>query len=178
MEQGSEQTTTERDVPRVHIVDDDPRVLASLVAIVEQAGFVAAAHGDARSFLHSISDDEFACVVLDMKLPGVEGLSLLRRLHERRDDLPVIMVSGEGDISSAIEALRCGAVDFLEKPVKPCDLIDRIVQAFNLAKGQRRRRQRADEIKHLIDGLTPREYEVMQKPVSYTHLTLPTNREV
>lgn len=100
----------------VHIIDDDQAIRRSLTMLAEAAGHTARAHASAEIFLRSFDPESAGCVVTDVRMPGLSGLDLLRTLRLQAADLPVVMITGHGDVAMAVEALKAGAVDFIEKP--------------------------------------------------------------
>ena len=145
----------------VYIVDDNPSVRRALQRLLRSVGLESVAFTSARKFLeHEVADGP-ACVVLDVRMPRMSGLDLQRELTARGVDLPIIFISGHGDISMAVGAMKDGAVDFLSKPFNDQDLIDAIHRA--LAQHQQLRDDRAqrEEIEVRVARLTPREREVL-----------------
>jgi two-component system response regulator FixJ len=113
----------------VHIVDDDAADTKHLQSILSTSGYEVQATDDCESFLTKVDTLPASIVLLDLRMPGVGGLEVLRRLSTTRPDIPVVMVSGRGDIRSAVKAIKAGASDFLEKPVDPEELIDVVKRA-------------------------------------------------
>jgi two-component system response regulator FixJ len=151
--------------PIVHVVDDEAAIRESLVMLLESAGHAARAYADAASFLDAVVPDEPGCVVADVRMPGISGLELQRRLGADRIDLPVIIITGHGDVAMAVTALKEGASDFIEKPFDE----DVLLRAVDIAldKGARafRERQEQSAIQARVTELTPREREVMDRVV-------------
>ncbi|HSV29402.1 MAG TPA: response regulator FixJ [Candidatus Omnitrophota bacterium] len=147
--------------PIVHIVDDEAAIRDSLVMLLESAGHAARAHVDAVSFLGAIDPHQPGCVVADVRMPGMSGLELQKHLRNDRIDLPVIIITGHGDVAMAVSALKEGAADFIEKPFDE-DVLLKAVDAA-LDKGARvfRERQELADIESRVAELTPREREVM-----------------
>jgi two-component system response regulator FixJ len=147
--------------PVVHVVDDDGAIRDALVLLLDAAGHSARAHADAGAFLDAMDPGEPGCVVADVRMPGMSGLELQRHMAERRIDLPVIIITGHADVSMAVQALKSGAADFIEKPFDEDALLSSVARALD--KGTRAFRER----RHLADiaaraaTLTPREQEVM-----------------
>lgn len=108
---------------RVYLVDDDHLVRKTIVGILEAASFEVSAFTSARDFLDVVDGLAFGSVLLDVKMPGMDGLELLNRLNQRDIRLPIVMISGYGDISMAVKAVKAGAVDFIEKPFEPDELV-------------------------------------------------------
>lgn len=157
----------------VFIVDDDPSVRDALGLLLGVHDYRLAVFADADSFLEALKPHWRGCLLLDIRMPGMDGLSLQKKLLELGCDLPVVIMTGHGDVDSAREAFRAMAVDFLEKPLDGTRLLAAIAEAFE------RQRQAADaaasrsQIQRRLDGLTPREREVMARVVAGRH-----NREI
>lgn len=144
---------------RIQVVDDDAVVLESLVAILDSWGFDVDAFGDAESFGRAAVASPADCILLDVMLEGTDGLTLLETLRSRGIETPVIVITGHGDVSMAVRALRSGAQDFIEKPYDDEDLVHRIDAAIQSSHA---RGGNAD----LLDRLTPRETDVMKEVVA------------
>ena len=145
----------------VHVVDDDPAVRDALTWALEREGLEVACHESAEAILRERLDDRPGCIVLDVMLPGMSGLDLQYLLLERRVPLPVILLTGHADVTLAVDAMKAGAFDLLQKPVDAVRLITCIRDAV-LMDGQRRRAllDRA-HVRRCLDHLTPREAEVL-----------------
>lgn len=145
----------------VFVVDDDPGALRSMCWLLESEGFSVEAYSSARGFLAAYDPDHPCCLVLDLRMPEVDGLELQKQLACRGAHAPIIFVSGHGDVPKCAEAMKAGAVDFLEKPADDQKILGLIHQA--LEKDRRRRRLEAGrpEIAARIRRLTPREHETM-----------------
>jgi two-component system response regulator FixJ len=147
--------------PTVFVVDDDEGVRESLRFLLKSVGLSTKVLGSAAEFLASHDANQPGCLVLDVRMPAMSGLELQQQLNLRGDMIPVIFITGHGDIPMAVEAMQHGAFDFLQKPFRDQELIDRLQKA--LAKDARTR----SELKHRaqslsrFDTLTPREHEVM-----------------
>jgi len=149
-------------VPTVFIVDDDDAVRGALRLLLKSVGLAAVAVPSAQEFLATYDPRQPGCIVLDVRMPGMSGLELQEQLNLRGAIIPVIFITGHGDVPMAVEAMQQGAFDFLQKPFRDQDLIDRIQRA--LAKDQKGRtelRERA-RIKERLESLTPREREVLE----------------
>jgi len=147
--------------PVVFIVDDDEAVRNSLRLLVKSIGLNATVLGSAQEFLTSYDPMQPGCLVLDVRMPGMSGLELQQQLNLRGAVIPVIFITGHGDIPMAVEAMQQGAFDFLQKPFRDQDLIDRVQKAL-----ERDHKNRADlgerrRIRERRDSLTPREREVL-----------------
>jgi two-component system response regulator FixJ len=147
--------------PTVLIVDDDAAVRDSLKFLMRSVGHPVEAFASAQEFLDAYRDDRPGCLVLDIRMPGMSGLELQDQLVERRAIVPIIFITGHGDVPMAVEAMQAGAMDFIQKPFRDQDLLDRINQAL---EKDAKNRAALGEIKLLRDrlaSLTPREREVM-----------------
>ncbi|WP_159590894.1 response regulator [Chelativorans xinjiangense] len=145
---------------RIHVIDDDDAMRRSLVFLLRTAAFEVDAHETAESFLATLPSSEVGCVVTDMRMPGMNGLALVRRLREIGKELPIIVITGQSDVSLAIESLRAGAYDFIEKPFED----ERIVAAVLSALEHPARSWEADQAEALahLELLTERERQVLQ----------------
>lgn len=145
----------------VYVVDDDPAVRHSLTRLLESVGWRVEAFASAPEFLDQYRPDQCACLVLDLRLPGMSGLELQKTLRERSLDIPVIFLTGFGDVPMAVQAMRAGAIDVIEKPFRHQALLDRIQEAVAIAGQRDRERTRRADIRERFSVLTPRECEVM-----------------
>jgi FixJ family two-component response regulator len=150
----------------VFIVDDDTSVREGLIDLISSVGMKAKAFNSAQEFLQHRRPDAPACLVLDVRLPGPSGLDLQRQLAQSGEPIPIIFVTGHGDIPMSVRAIKDGAVEFLTKPFRDQDLLDAIRQALEADRTARERRARAKELRQKYDSLTPREREVMQLVIS------------
>jgi two-component system, LuxR family, response regulator FixJ len=146
----------------IHIIDDDPNMLKYLSHLVQTINYKSKTYDSANEFLELYTNDGFGCLILDLRLPGISGLELHQQLPHNNIDLPVIMISGFGDISTAVRAMKSGVLDFLEKPFKGQDLLDRIHNAINQHKMIREKNTFQDKAQERINSLTKREKEVME----------------
>jgi len=146
----------------VFVVDDDPAARESMVALFESAGLTVETFGNGEAFLSSYDPGRLGCLVLDVRMPGMSGLQLQEQLEARDSALPIIFVSGNGDVPLAVQSMRAGAVDFLEKPYRPQDLLDRVVETLAFDRERRAARDRASQICARLRLLTRREKEVFQ----------------
>jgi len=155
-------TTPQPSPATVFVVDDDEAVRESLALLLRSVELAAATFSSAHEFLGSYDPAAPGCLILDVRLPGMSGLELQQRLADDGADLPIVFITGHGDVPMAVRAMRSGAVDFLQKPFSDQDLLDRVQQA--LAEQSQRRQQRASKavIAQRIRSLTPREHEVME----------------
>ena len=152
----------------VFIVDDDASVRRALTRLIKSAGYAVQAFVSARDFLEywGGSDQNPGCLVLDVRLPGLSGLDLQHELQAANTLLPIIFITGHGDIPMSVKAMKEGAVDFLPKPVNDKDLLRAIEQALARASHEHAERLVLEEIQRRLKSLTPREGEVMTLVVS------------
>lgn len=146
--------------PTVFVVDDDQPARESLRWLLESVGHQVHCHASAQEFLDTFDGNTPGCLVLDIRMPGISGLELLNHLSDRQWCLPVIIVTGHGDVPMAVRAMKCGAVDFLQKPYNDQHLLDRIQQALELCRERRRSHDELSKIRGSYQQLTPREREV------------------
>jgi FixJ family two-component response regulator len=146
----------------VFVVDDDRSVREGLVDMIQSLGMQAKAFTSAQQFLQHKRPDTPACLVLDVRLPGLSGLDLQRQLAQSDHPIPIIFITGHGDIPMSVRAMKEGAVEFLTKPFRDQDLLDAIHQALKTDRAAREQRAKAAEVRRRYDSLTPREREVMQ----------------
>jgi two-component system response regulator FixJ len=151
--------------PLVYLVDDDDAIRDSLGLLLRSVGLDCEVYASALEFLGAYDPTRHSCLVADIRMPGLSGLELQQRLNEQHSELPVIFITGHGDVPMAVNAMKSGASDFIQKPFRDQDLIDRIHKA--LAKDRERRASRAEEdaIRERLATLTPRETEVMKRVV-------------
>ncbi len=150
----------------VFIVDDDEAVRKSLGSLMRSAGLGVETFASAQQFLASSRADVLSCLVLDLKLPGLSGLDLQRRLAEVNIEIPIVFITGHGDIPTSVRAIKAGAVEFLTKPFSDQDLLDAIQQAIQRDQNTRQQRAERSELRGRYESLTPREREVMKLVVS------------
>ena len=147
--------------PTVFVVDDDEGVRNSLRFLLKSVGLAAHAVGSASEFLATYRPSQPGCLVLDVRMPGMSGLELQEQLNLRGAVIPVIFITGHGDIPMAVEAMQQGAFDFLQKPFRDQDLIDRIQRALERDAKNRAALDQHARIRERLDSLTPREREVL-----------------
>lgn len=148
--------------PTVFIVDDDAAVRDSLSLLMLSANLAAETFAGAQEFLERVTLDRPGCLILDVRMPDVDGLELQRRLAERGSRLPVIMLSGHGDIPMAVQALRAGALDFIPKPFDSKALLARVREGIEIDARVREQKLGTSEIEARFARLTPREIEVLK----------------
>jgi len=144
----------------VYIVDDDPDILKALARQLRMKGWQVETFESAERFLEGRNPQSLACLVLDVTLPGLDGIELQRRLVETRQKMPIVFLTGHGDIPMSVQAMRAGASNFLTKPVSAADLCGAIRLALDEEAGARRGRTDADQLRRRLAELTPREREV------------------
>lgn len=147
--------------PTVFVIDDDDAVRSSLRLLLKSVGIPALAYGSANEFLGTYHPDQPGCIVLDVRMPGMSGLELQDELNLRGAMIPVIFVTGHGDIPMAVEAMQQGAFDFLQKPFRDQDLLDRIQRALTRDRDNRATLHQTDRMRERFATLTPREREVL-----------------
>lgn len=147
--------------PAVYIVDDDDAVRNSLRLLLKSVGLAAVALPTAHEFLSSYDPQQPGCLILDVRMPGMSGLELQQQLNLRGAVIPVIFITGHGDIPMAVEAMQHGAFDFLQKPFRDQDLIDRIQRALAKDRTNRAELTERSKVRERFESLTPREREVL-----------------
>ena len=157
----------------VYMVEDDPSVRDALGLLLGLQGYAVAMFGDAESFLDALKTDWRGCALVDIRMPGMDGLTLQQRLRESGCDMPVIVMTGHGDVDSARAAFRSQAVDFLEKPIEQARLYAAIEEAFARQAATQEAQVLRSDFARLLATLTPREKEVMELVVIGRH-----NREI
>lgn len=150
-------------VPIVYVVDDDEAVRDALGMLFKSIGIEHEAFASALDFLQHYDTGRQSCLVADIRMPGLSGLELQQRLNEQRSEIPIIFITGHGDVPMAVTAMKSGAVDFLQKPFRDQDLIDRIQKALDRDGNARKGRAEREEIRARLALLTPREREVMER---------------
>lgn len=148
-------------VPTVFIVDDDPAIRKSLTWLVESVDLTAEAYESAAAFLEAFGDDRPGCIVCDIRMPGMSGLDLQERLRANGSNIPIIILTGYGDVATAVRAMKAGATDFLEKPVGEQVLIEQIQRAISRDAALRAGRGEQQMLGERLRRLTRREQEVM-----------------
>lgn len=148
--------------PTVFVVDDDQGVREAVKILMRSIGVQAEVFPSANAFLQSYGPDMPGCLVLDVRMPGMSGLELQERLASLGSTLPIIFVTAHGDIPMAVEAVKAGAMDFVQKPFRDQELIDKVQEAFAQNAQVREKLRDLSRINERIDALTPREREVME----------------
>jgi FixJ family two-component response regulator len=157
----------------VYLIEDNEDLRESLAALLEVSGYSPRCFASAEEFLAKGMNERPACAVVDLRLPGMSGLDLQKKLHEDQPNLPVIVVTGHGDVATARAALRTGALDFLEKPVQPQELMDAVSAALQSDAQALGRAREREQMRERLGRLTPRELEVFQRITDGLH-----NREI
>jgi FixJ family two-component response regulator len=152
--------------PLVFVVDDDEAIRDSLQMLLASVGLKSAGFASAQEFLADYDPSQPGCLVLDVRMPGMSGIELQQRLVDMKSMLPVIFITGHGDVPMAVHAMRAGAVDFVQKPFSEQSLLDRIQQALERDTRSRALLVSRDKILQRIATLTPREKQVMDRVVS------------
>jgi two-component system response regulator FixJ len=147
--------------PLIYIVDDDDGMRRALSTLMSTVGYHAVAFARPNEFLSNHDPDQRGCVVLDVRMPEMSGLEVQQKLNKSGAMLPVILITGHGDIPMAVQAMKDGAFDFLQKPFRDQDLLDRIHGALKLDAENRAAVEKQADVKRREESLTPREREVM-----------------
>lgn len=150
----------------VFVVDDDHAVREGVADLLRSVGVPVRAFATAQEFLSHKRPDAPACLVLDVRLPGMSGLELQREIARSAEPLPVIFITGHGDVPMSVSAMKEGAVEFLTKPFREQDLLDAVQQALTADERARERRAWAADLRRRYESLTPREREVMALVIS------------
>jgi FixJ family two-component response regulator len=158
--------TSEKEQGVVYVVDDDRAVRDSLDMLLRSAGIVSEAFESAAAFLAGLRADRIGCLVADIRMPGMSGLELQQELNARKVEIPIVFITGHGDVPMAVNAMKAGAVDFLTKPFRNRDLLDRIEAALGSARAGFRDHEKLRDTRARYATLTPREVEVMGLVVS------------
>ena len=148
--------------PLVCIIDDDEAIRESLRLLLYASGLGSHGYASADAFLADESPREFDCMLLDIRMPGTDGLELFRILQRRRIACPIIFITGHGDIPLAVSAIKRGAYDFLTKPFREGELLNTVRAAIDHYRTEREQRLELQELQLRVDGCTPRERDVMR----------------
>lgn len=149
------------DQQTVFVVDDDAALRDSLAWLLDSVNLPTEMYSNANEFLKACDPDRAGCLLLDVRMPGMSGMELLERIKANQITLPVIIITGHGDVPMAVRAIKHGALDFLQKPFNGQDLLDRVQQALELDRENRRKRSEVEHIRAHFKTLTPREQEIM-----------------
>jgi FixJ family two-component response regulator len=150
----------------VFIIDDDAHIRAAIQGLLKSVGLRSEAFGAAQEFLRSKRPETPSCLVLDVRLPGVNGLDFQRQLADAGVHIPIIFITGHGDIPMTVKAMKSGAVEFLTKPFRDQDLLDAIHQALDRDRLRREQQNQLSDLRKCYESLTVREREVMAMVVS------------
>ena len=153
-----EKTTAQR---MVHVIDDDEALRESLAFLLRAAQLEVKSYSSAKAFLDTLPDESLGCVITDVRMPDISGIDLLRRLKELKIGVPVIVVTGHGDVALAVEAMKIGAADFFEKPFDDDLLLASVRSALREQEGKKKRYAERAEIESRIAALSPRERDVL-----------------
>jgi FixJ family two-component response regulator len=156
---------TEKDAI-VFVVDDDDSIRGALKSLIRSVGLRVETFASAKEFLQGHRSDVPGCLVLDVRLPGLSGLDLQRKMADANIHTPIVFITGHGDIPMTVRAMKAGAVEFLTKPFRDQDLLDAIQQALDRDRVGREQRAEAAELRSRFDSLTPRESEVFRLVVT------------
>jgi FixJ family two-component response regulator len=149
-------------IPSVFVIDDDPSVLKSLERLIKSVGLKVETFGSAHDFLQTAPDCPGpACLVLDVKMPGLNGLDLQDQLQQRKYAMPIVFITGHGDIPMSVRAMKKGAIDFLTKPFDEEDLLKAVQDALKKDMANRSAMNERQSILQRVKSLTPREYEIL-----------------
>jgi two-component system response regulator FixJ len=149
----------------VFIVDDDEAVRDSLEALLEASDYVTAGFPSGPAFLDICETENKGCVLLDVRMPKMDGLEVQERLLKIRPDLPVVIITGHGDVPMAVKAMKAGAVDFVEKPFTEDEILESVDRALKIAERAEHATAMADTAREKVQRLTPRECDVLEQLV-------------
>ena len=152
--------------PIVFVVDDDESVREALASLVRSAGMRVEVYASAQAFLARPRVDAPSCLVLDVRLPGLSGLDLQRRLAEVNTEIPIVFITGHGDVPTSVTAMKAGAVEFLLKPLADADILEAIGRAIARHRAARQKQAQMADLQSRYASLTPREREVMERVVA------------
>ena len=150
----------------VFVVDDDVSMRESLESLIRSVGFKVETFATAQDFLARRRKDVPNCLVLDVRLPGLSGLDLQKRIAEANSEIPIVFITGHGDVPTSVRAMKAGAVEFLMKPFSDRDLLEAIRQAIKRDQSARRQQAEMQDLRGRYESLTPRERQVMEKVVA------------
>jgi RNA polymerase sigma factor (sigma-70 family) len=152
--------------PIVFVIDDDPSVRSAVKFLLSTVGLQAETFDSADSFLRKRPPDVTSCLVLDVRLPGLSGLDFQRELAARNIRMPIVFLTGHGDIPMSVRAMKAGAVEFLTKPFRDQDLLDAVRVALDRSRASREQEKEIADLQRRFDSLTSREQEVVSKVVA------------
>ena len=152
----------EKDIqPTIYVVDDDDGMRRALDTLLSTVGYKTAVFSRPSEFLSQFKPEAHSCLVLDIRMPEMSGLEVQQQLNRRGSMLPVIFITGHGDVPMAVQAMKEGAFEFIQKPFRDQDLLDRINHALRQDADNRTNAARRSEVQHRLESLTPREKQVM-----------------
>lgn len=152
--------------PVVYVVDDDEPVRDSISMLLDTVGLAYESHANAQSFLDAYDPSRPGCLILDIRMPGISGMDLQAQLLKMEAPVPIIFITGHGDIPMAVEAMRKGAVDFIRKPFRDQELLDQVHRALAEGQEQQAKHELLESARARIAALTPREHEVFERVAS------------
>jgi len=147
--------------PTVYVVDDDASIRESLSSLIRSAGMVVEVFASPLDFLAKSDLNELSCAVLDVRMPDLDGLALQDKLTDKGKEIPIVFITGHGDVPQAVRAMKAGAIDFLNKPFDDTDLLNAISHALSRVTATSKERMELAELRQRFDTLTPREQQVM-----------------
>lgn len=150
----------------VYVVEDDEAVRDSLELLLKSDGKPVKTYDNANAFLKDYSEKMAGCIVLDIRMPGMDGMELQKKLNDKHSILPIIFVTGHGDVPMAVDAMKEGAVDFIQKPYREEALLQKIEAALEQDQEQRKTLGEKQEILRRVKSLTPREHEIMDRMIA------------
>jgi len=150
----------------VYVIDDESSIREAITSLIRSIGMRVETFGSAQEFMASSRPDAPACLVLDVRMPGLSGLDLQRELTDAGIRIPIIFITGHGDIPMSVRAMKAGAVEFLTKPFRDQDLLDAIAQAIDRDRELRKQQAGIADLRDRFERLTPREREVMELVVA------------
>lgn len=154
-------TTLTPATPVVYVVDDDASVRESLSSLIRSAGMAVQVFASPFDFLAQEALNDYSCLVLDVRMPGLDGLALQEKITEKGGEIPIIFITGHGDVPLAVRAMKAGAIDFLNKPFDDTDLLDAIAVALRRISATASERTELASLRQRFDTLTPREKQIM-----------------
>jgi FixJ family two-component response regulator len=151
--------------PVVYVVDDEKQIRESLGMLLKTMDLNVEMYSNAQDFLSDYNAEQHGCLVLDVRMPGMSGLELQAQLASERINIPIIIITGHGDVPMAVQAIRVGALDFIEKPFREQELLDSIQKAIKLDAENKENRAEQEKWKEAFSALTPREREIVRELV-------------
>lgn len=153
---------TDESLPLVHLVDDDEAIRRSVGFSLKTSGFRVSAYDSGVELLKSAGSLDHGCILLDIRMPGMDGLEVQRKLQEKGVALPVVIMTGHGDVTLAVQAMKAGAVDFIEKPFEKAVLLSAVEEAFRRLDRAEATADRSRDAATRLQALTPRERDVLE----------------